>query len=85
MKAKANRTVKLGRPAKLVDGLPAGQLPAFTTRLRPLTRAQLRAIAAEQQRPAYEVLASAIDHLYATLPASQRRRVDQRVQLDGSR
>lgn len=77
-----NRTVKLGRPPKLVDGLAVGQLATFSTRMTPTTKARLLALSAATKTPAYALLEAAFFDLWQTLPDDQRRAAEQRMRLD---
>lgn len=77
-----NRTVKLGRPPKLVDGLTVGQLATFSTRMTPTTKARLLALSAETKTPAYALLEAAFFDLWQTLPPEERRAAERRMELN---
>lgn len=77
-----NRTVKLGRPPKLVDGLTVGQLETFSARMTPTTKARLLALSATTKTPAYALLEAAFFDLWQSLPPDQRRAAEQRMEIE---
>lgn len=74
---------KKGRPRKGIEaGEAVADYPAVTLRIRPDTRAALRALAVVTKQPSWRLLHDAVGAAVKALPAAQRDLVARLVALD---
>jgi hypothetical protein len=76
---------RMGRPPAGADGERVSDYPKLAVTVRPATRTRLNAVAAVENRPAWQIVDDAVNQYADRMPAADRRIVDALAKRTGEK